>query len=54
MNPPPKIIDLTSDFFEKDTEGVVRERNPTKKKERVIINNARQNAIMIEVGKKKI
>ena len=64
INPPPKIVDLTSDFFEKDTEGV--ERNQTflspggksqpkpRKRPRLIVNTLKQNAIMIEVGKRKI
>ena len=49
MNPPPKIVDLTSDFFEKDTD-----KDPSLLRARNIINNPRQNAHMIDVGKKRI
>lgn len=71
INPPPKIVDLTSDFFEKDDDQVqtqVKPHSTTSKyagqlgspmklkqaRKRQVINNPKQNAVMIEVGKKKI
>ncbi|CDW71726.1 UNKNOWN [Stylonychia lemnae] len=76
MNAPPKIVDLTSDFFEKDTEQIMTPplqnkastQSPRKagnffsqtapapmvKRQRMIINNPKQNAAMVELGKKKI
>eukprot|EP00347_Sterkiella_histriomuscorum_P020232 403338589 len=85
MNPPPKIVDLTSDFFEKDTDQLknqmpfaqsmskqfsqtthnsprkqtisgnnVNQRYQNRPPVRLIINNPRQNTLMVEQGKKKI
>lgn len=58
--PPPKIIDLTSDFFQsgaiKLPQGHRRtlSHQPPPREKRMIINNPRQNAIMVDLGKCRI
>lgn len=58
--PPPRLVDLTSDFFTQPAkrEGQSLIRNaataaPAREK-RMIINNPRQNAVMVDLGKCRI
>jgi hypothetical protein len=62
MVPPARLIDLTSDFFEaanhnnkKNKTSLVHGIEPPEPREkRLIVNNPRQNAIMVDLGKCRI